>query len=337
MPAARLRVPAPRRCAILQRRTKAQRQAERTRIGPLKSTLVKPKTLARYQINFERFVRWMRQNSISFPKAPEAADARLERYIEALWECGDPLGHANDAVSGFIFFVPICKGCLPRAKRLLTAWARSEQPNRAPPFLAVTAYAVALYFLRQGWRDSALFFVLGWETWARPGELFASRKRDFNFCSNGSFSVATWSLPLSKSGQRQGTVETLVIEDPFAVAALQRYVGNLYPGEMLSKVSGQVHRNRLASALTALGLPSSFRWYSLRRGGATSALRGGKDLGLIRQKGRWLSEKAATIYLNEGLALLSLRGLQPKKIQRLVALATRLRPGWRTCFRALAR
>ena len=94
--------------------------------------MVKPATLARYTSCVQRFGLWLKQNGAKAPPTAAVADKALENFIEALWECGDPRGYAEDAVSGILFFTPSLRGKLPGAKRMCKAWSRAEIPNRAP-------------------------------------------------------------------------------------------------------------------------------------------------------------------------------------------------------------
>ena len=99
-------------------------------------------------------------------------------------------------------------------------WGRLELPVRAPPLTPTFTYAIASYFKEKHWTDSLVLLLLGWETFARPGELFAARKRDFLLSSTRL--QGTWVLPLSKSGQRHGAAESLTLSDPWSWCWLPR-------------------------------------------------------------------------------------------------------------------
>ena len=114
----------------------------------MRNQLVKPKTLARYESAVRRFSQWLRQNGREIAESPAQVDVALSSFVEALWECGDPKGYADDAVSGLLFYVPRLRGGLPASKRLLRAWARAEVPNRAPPFSVVAVYALVAWCLQ---------------------------------------------------------------------------------------------------------------------------------------------------------------------------------------------
>jgi len=73
-------------------------------------------------------------------------------------------------------------------------------------------YALAQRAFEFGWEDVAILLLVGFDRFARTGELFAAVKQNFVFGDTGRRVV--WSLPLTKSGQRLGAQESIVIEDP---------------------------------------------------------------------------------------------------------------------------
>ena len=167
--------------------------------------------------------------------------------------------------------------------------------------------------------------ILGFHTPARSGELFAAK-------SSTSRKVrapgSTWSLPLSKSGQRAGASESLTIEGPFVGTAVVNLCRPRAPGDLLSSVSPGVQRKRLHELLCHLNLQVPLRWYSLRRGGATHEFRKSSNMPAVSFKGRWNSIKTAPIYMCDGTAQLTELTLSPGKMHQLRALAFRARTDW---------
>ena len=64
-------------------------------------------------------------------------------------------------------------------------------------------YALAQAAFDNGWSDLAILVLLGFDRFARSGELFMGKR------ANSSKTKAIWSLPLTKSGQRVGAQESL--------------------------------------------------------------------------------------------------------------------------------
>ena len=174
------------------------------------------------------------------------------------------------------------------------------------------------------WTDLAILLILGFHTFARAGELFQAKAGDFLLGPRS----GTWTLPLSKGGQRQGVTESILLTDPFVVALLRNFLRFHSPGDPLSKVSGGTQRKRLNDLLLGLKIPFPFRWYSVRRGGATHAYRttNTNNLAAICVKGRWNSLKTARIYISDAVAQLTELQLSEHKMRLLRNLALTCRP-----------
>ena len=136
----------------------------------------------------------------------------------------------------------------------------------------------------------------------------------------------TWTLPMSKSGQRQGAVESLTIDDMFVATSVANFCRHKQPGDLLSQVSPGLQRKRLNDLLNKLGIQAPYRWYSLRRGGATHEFRRSNNLPSVCLKGRWTAVRTARIYLCDGLAQLSELQLPQGKLRQIHALALKARP-----------
>ena len=100
---------------------------------------------------------------------------------------------------------------------------------------------------------------------ARSGELFLAKVGDFVLAKG----IGAWTLRLSKSGQRQGASDSLTISDKFVGMAVTNFCKKKSPGHNLSAVSPGLQRKRLNDLLGKLHVDAGYRWYSLRRGGAT--------------------------------------------------------------------
>lgn len=311
---------------VLGRRGQVERKRDRQALGCLKDLVVAKNTRDRYLDAVSRFLSFLQEHGYPYPSSFSCLDGRVCEFIEALWHNGDPKSFASDCLSGLGHFVPQCKRSLVGAWRLHGSWTRAELPARALPFLPVMVYALGQAAFEKGWPDMAVLLLLGFDRFARSGELFMAKKGDFTW--NSSKTRAVWSLPLTKSGQRVGAHESLVIEDRWLVVALANYLSPLAPGDFLRTVSPGVMRLRLKTLLSELDFPEGYQWYSLRRGGATHAFRSSNDLSRICFVGRWNSIKTARIYLTDALAQLTEIHLESRVAQRLLRLAKRARPGF---------
>eukprot|EP00438_Fugacium_kawagutii_P032554 Skav201090 [mRNA] locus=scaffold2562:77913:81556:+ [translate_table: standard] len=248
-------------------------------------------------------------------------------FIEELWECGDPQNWASDCLSGLGHFIPAAKPHLIGSWRLHAAWSRAELPCRAPPFTPLVLYALAHQAVANSWTDIAVLLILGFHTFARAGELFQCKVGDFTFDHR----AGTWTLPLSKSGQRAGATESLLITDPFVVTLVKNFCRDKLPGDRLATASPNLLRKRFGLLLEQLGLTYPYRWYSVRRGGATHGYRTTNNIAAICVRGRWNAVKTAKIYICDGVAQLSELTLTPAKQRRLRQLAVACRPDFEQC------
>lgn len=282
----------PRHKQVLAKRTQAERRDVRKQLGRLSAQVVAPKTEDRYFTHVSRFLQFLKDNQRSYPKSYILLDRAVCEFIETLWEHGDPRGWASDCLSGLGHFIPSCKPHLVGSWRLHAAWGRAELPVRAPPFTPLLLYGLCQLAVDNGWTDIAVLLILGFHTFARTGELFAARVGDFVLSPTS----GTWTLPLSKSGQRNGVTESILLFDPWVLALLTNYTKHMRPGDRLSSASPGVLRQRLAELLSELHINDPYRWYSVRRGGATHAYRTTNNLSAICVRGRWNSLKTARIY-----------------------------------------
>ena len=313
---------------VLQRATKQERKKERAALGKLRAQVVSQKTEHRYLGCVSRFLSFLKTSKKPYPSTFLLLDRYLCEFIEELWHDGEPKGYASDALSGIGHFIPSAKPHMIAAWRLHAAWGCAELPCRAPPFTAVILYGLSQAAYNKGWDDTAVLLLLGFHTFGRSGELVNAQCQDFVL----SGTAGTWTLPLSKSGQRTGVTESILLDDPFICKLLQNYLRNKAPGDLLTKISPQVQRKRLYELTESLHLQAPYRWYSVRRGGATHFFRQTGNIAQICLKGRWNSQKTAKIYISEGVAQLSELQLSAVPLQRIKALALRARPSWRQFF-----
>ena len=311
---------------VLGRRGKHERKRDRQALGTLQNLVVAEGTRTRYFEAVSRFLLFLKTFGLGYPRSLTSLDARVSEYLEMLWQDGEPKSFASDCLSGLGHFLPQCKRHLVGSWRLRGSWTRAELPARALPFLPYMTYALAQRAYDFGWEDVAILLLLGFDRYARSGELFNAKKGDFVI--NNQKTRAVWSLPLTKSGQRVGAQESLVLEDSWLIHALFNYLRAKNPGDFLRTVSPGLMRLRLKELLRDLGFPEGYQWYSLRRGGATNAYRQTNDLSKVCFTGRWGCLKTARIYLTDALAQLTEIQLEPQVKAKLLRLARKARPGF---------
>ena len=120
-------------------------------------------------------------------------------------------------------------------------------------------------------------------TWSRPG------------------SRGVLALPLTKSGQRSGTPESVTIYDPLVAVLFFFYSQELLPGAKLWHGSPQDFRDEVRRHLGRVFVDGNLiKPYCLRRGGATAHYIEFHHLQSTRFRGRWNSYRACQLYVVEG-------------------------------------
>ena len=235
------------------------------------------------------------------PNSTFALDDALGSYLEYLYQEGDPLGYAGDAISGLQHFLPMLKRQLPTACRIFGAWRKSEIPAQAPPFPDLVLAGLVGLSLHLGLDGLAAALAVAFHCYLRTGEVLGMRCSQLAL-SHGRGAVV---LPQTKKSIR----DNVSITDRHVAAVCQRRLAAGAPGDRLVACSAAQALALLKLLLHFFGLEGhGFRWYSCRRGGATSDFRPHGLMEKILVRGRWESSRTARIYVTDGVrALLEAR------------------------------
>ena len=232
-------------------------------------------------------------------------DDLVADWIQGEFEDGTPLYLVGDALSGIHHYEPFTRKKLPKSWRLYGIWRKYEVPCRAPPLTQDITLAMAGWCVCHGELAMCALLLLGFHALLRTGELLAVRPCDFLLDAD----QGLVSLPRSKSGLRNNSLETVSLHDPIVIEALGAVIGECnqmgYNKLPIWQRSGTAFRSLFAKILEELQVNHlSFRPYSLRRGGATWEMQshGLMEKTLIR--GRWKNSNIARIYIQDGLSLL---------------------------------
>ena len=108
-------------------------------------------------------------------------------------------------------------------------------------------------------------------------------------------------LGYTKSGQRKGVRELVVLDEPYAVAVLKTALSHCDPHTLLIRSTAAHWRRNFNRFVELAGLPGfNLKPYSLRRGGAAAFCVHTGSLALALERGRWNQSGTARIYLTEG-------------------------------------
>ena len=191
------------------RPNRTERRAARQRLGPLTLRLVAPRTRTRYNTALQRFFLYLDRFHEHRPNTVARIEAALCRFINDLWENGDPMSYAADTLSAIQLRSPMLRRRLPRSWQLIGAWKKAEIPSRATPFLHsfVTAVAACIDFTF----GESIAILLAFHCLHRTGEFMQVRWKDLTI--GGGASRGVLRLLNTKSGQRFGCTESIVISD----------------------------------------------------------------------------------------------------------------------------
>lgn len=114
----------------------------------------------------------------------------------------------------------IPKSTFQKSWRLYSIWRKYEVHCRAPPLTQDIALAVAGWCLRHAEMTMCGLLLLGFHALLRTDELLAVRPCDFLLDSN----QGLVSLPRSKSGLRNNSLETVSLHDPITIEALRAVI-----------------------------------------------------------------------------------------------------------------
>ena len=241
-------------------------------------------------------------------KTTRDLDEFLVDWIDAEYQAGSSITSVADTLSGLHHFLPWSRGKIRGAWKLYGLWRKVERPKQAPPFPiqvveGLVGRCIAVENLRL-----ALCLCLGFWGLLRTGEIFEVRLH--HLLIQGHTMVVR--LGETKTGLRRQIDENVIIRHAPTILIAQT-VQELAASrhELVWPLSKAEFRGQFRQLLMVFKLKSTFRPYSLRRGGATEDFRlhGLMERSLL--KGRWGSSGAARQYIQEGLSMLTKLSLTP--------------------------
>jgi hypothetical protein len=283
--------------SIITRRTKEQRKQDRKGVS-LKKIVLAPVTMKRYNAALQHFFEWKRRERIPLPKSVMSLDDSMGEWIDVCYQEGEHKGLCGDGVSAMQHYLPSVRRHLNGAWRLLRAWAKHELPAQAAPFNYALVCALSSLAWDVGLRGFSVIFMFGFLKFCRSGELFDLTKR--NLQVSGAQIIAE--LVHTKKGMR----DAVSCESATLAARMQQVLDQLEEHDCILGMTGARARQILKFLLEFLHVDAGiFRWYSLRRGGATRFFRITGSMERTLVLGRWERSKTARIYLTQAMADLS--------------------------------
>eukprot|EP00971_Amphidinium_carterae_P232559 4614965-Amphidinium_carterae.4 len=279
----------------------AERKTLRQRLGSLRSLKVLPATAKRYAGALQLFFRWLQVAHPERVRSVSAINKAVCDFLEMLWDEGWPRGRAGDTLSGLQWQLPPLKGRLGEAWQLFAAWGKAELVTRAAPVPPVVLKAFVAISLAHGRAEVALALWLCFHGLLRAAEVLHLAVADVQVDVRRRSAVLT--LRGTKSGQRFGAVESIILDDAQLVLFLAAVVRNKPLGARVVSLSyAQLHR-ALLDLLSHCFLEQFYiRPHSFRRGGATDYFQNSGNLAETTLRGRWKNQSTARLYIDMALS-----------------------------------
>ena len=284
------------------------RKASRAKRGKLADLLVSPGIRQRYDAAVAALLAFWKYYGL-FPASIWTLDQSTAAFVEQCWGEGEPYSLVSDALAGLQFFMPVARRHLQRSWKLMKAWSREEPSQRATPFSPILLLGFAGAAVAVGHIELAAFLLVGFDTFARTGELMRIQVCHVSFAKE----KAIIRLEQSKTAVRKNASEMLIVESSVAVRFLRLALNGKMPGQLMLQMTPSRFRTAFQLLKAFFNVTDNLAPYSLRRGGATWDFLKHGSMERTLLKGRWQSNSSARIYLTDAVAAVALLRLTPQQ------------------------
>ena len=286
---------------IKRKATKADRKAERLKVGRLSEQRVSQATAERYAVALHGLSTFVGTPEVELLKRADL-ESVLCQYVEFLWEEGDPKTMANYVMAAVQYRRPELRRNLKGAWQLVSLWNKLEQPLRATPLSPELVLAFAGTLWQWQWPRLAQLTMVAFCGLLRTGEMFQLKRQDVVLPRKEGQSAILF-LRDTKTSQRNFLrSEKVLIPEKSGIACLRALCQRRKPEEKLVDFSPAAFRSLWKEVVPHLGLESfNYVPYSLRRGGATAAYVQGMQFDQLLAKGRWQHIATARLYPDQAL------------------------------------
>ena len=299
--------------------TKAERKAERRKVGTLQSQIVRESTAERYAQSFHDFLSFSGKTKLALESNVSQIDLLLSQYVEFLWKDGEPKSYANYVVASVQHFVPEARRRLGTSWKLVATWNRIESPARAVPLTPEMALAFAGLLLKWGWKDISFMVLVGFSCFLRTGEMFRIRRQHVHLPQQKGQPAIVF-LEDTKTGQRKQVAwEKVLVKEAIALDCLRSLCDRKAGRDLLVTTSIYQFRRVWKDMVAHFQLGHlAIQPYSIRRGGATSSYKRGTSFEELLTQGRWSNLATCRIYLDEALQELGTLSIPPSSARALL-------------------
>lgn len=261
----------------------------RRRGRTLKNSMISSELKERYQHALVQVTQFWADHNVDIHSL-DVLDEAVATYLEYIFAEGLPKSLASDTLASIQRHLPTSCGRLRFSWKMVKTWQKLEPPTRLVPLspLVVRAFSGALW--QSGFRREAAALLVGFDAMLRPGELYQLRCKDITFYGG----TAVITLRDTKTGQRKGSDEMVVIESQLACNILRQAVVAVPRSHLLISISPYRFRLLFQRLVAHFQLKGSVGMYSLRRGGATFDFLLHKSMERTLLRGRWASSSTAS-------------------------------------------
>eukprot|EP00438_Fugacium_kawagutii_P016872 Skav223762 [mRNA] locus=scaffold521:2192:6754:+ [translate_table: standard] len=259
---------------------------------------------------YSKFLQWL-HGKVSPETAeqvflcPSLGAEILRVYGLECYQAGEPLYELRHLLVFLQHQHPLLKPVLGPAWDIISRWEEVKPVQHRTPLPEILFRAMFSVAMFLGWRRWAATLLLGYEGIARIGEVLAAIRRDLVLPADmfeGEQDSLFLKIRKPKSKRRgKGRVQHLKVQNPAAVAFLDRIFGPLDSFLALYPHSAAHFRTRWEKILNCLRVPKSLRPTpaSIRGGGAILAYRRGEGIPSILWRMRLVSQVTLESYLQE--------------------------------------
>jgi integrase len=287
----------------------------------LETQAVTKRTKKKYLVSLEVCRQWVKAQKMPM-RGDAEIDAGLTAYMDAHYFKGFQAHVGETLMSAFIDanpgFAKYGSRRTPRAWRALRAWRRLTPSRSRRPWPLLVWAAIAVTLTLRGFRDMAVFLLLGLGTYARPSELLGIRGKDVipatrGVSRHGSVLLAPAETgALTKTGESDDSVlldcawmpwlDLLVSELPSSVDNLNDHVFTFGYPSFCQEFNAALSELQMSH----LGVVP----YTWRHSGASiDRAQNRRSLQEVQKRGRWKQPKSVSRYEKAGRLGLVVREL----------------------------
>jgi len=261
---------------VMNKTTKAERRAERCKVGSLQSQIVTKNTADRYAQSFHSFLNFTGKTRKDLENSVSQIDRWLSEYVEFLWKDGELKSYANYAVASVRHYVPEARRRLGMTWKLVSTWNRIEMPLTALPLTPEMLLSFAGQLLKWGWKEFSYVIVVAFSCFLRTGEMFRLRRQHIRLPTKIGQPAIVF-VEDTKGGQRkQISWEKVLVKEVLALECLRALCCRRQGPDLLVQTSIYQFRKVWKDVVAHFHLSHlAIQPYSIRRGGATSSYKNG--------------------------------------------------------------